>query len=138
MTDIEKAKELLKDDFTCALVKGETVYTSKDKGIAPVLRHLNEGTDLEGFCVADKIVGKAAASLFICAGIKEVYGEVMSVKGMAKLEEYDIPYTYGTQVDKIINRKGDDICPMERTVQDIDDPKEAWKALDEKVRSLRG
>ncbi len=136
MADIEKAKQLLKDDITCVLVKGDTVYTSVKKGIAPIMEFLNEGRDIRGFSVADRIVGKAAASLFICAGIREVYGEVMSVRGMAKLDEYQIPYTFKDKADKIINRKGDDICPMEKTVMDIDDPKEAYLALKEKIKSL--
>ena len=53
------------------------------------------------------------------------------------LEKYNIPYEYKTLVDKIINRTGDDICPMEKTVQDVDDPKIAYELLDAKIKSLR-
>ena len=136
MTDLEKAIGLLTGDLTCVLVKGDTVYTSDKKGIAPLIGFINEGRDLKGFSVADRIVGKAAASLIIHAGIKEAYGEIMSEKGMDKLDEYDIPYSFKTKVPRIINRRGDDICPMEKTVQDIDDPKEAYLALNEKIKSL--
>ncbi|MBQ3419319.1 MAG: DUF1893 domain-containing protein [Erysipelotrichaceae bacterium] len=137
MNNIEKAKELLKDDLTCVLVKDDIVYTSKARGIAPVLNYLNEKVDLNSFSVADRIVGKAAAFLFVNAGIKEVYTEVLSVKGKEILEKYNIPYEYKTLVDKIINRTGDDICPMEKTVQDVDDPKIAYELLDAKIKSLR-
>ena len=134
MKDLQKAVELLTDERTCVLVKDDTVYISEEKGIAPVMYYLNNGIDISGFSVADRIVGKAAASLFVCAGIKEVYGEVMSEKGKAKLEEYGIPCSYGRLVEKIINRRGDDICPMDKTVLNIDDPHEAYKALYDKTK----
>ncbi|MBR0461936.1 MAG: DUF1893 domain-containing protein [Erysipelotrichaceae bacterium] len=136
MTDMEKARELLTDDKTCVLVKDDRIYSSVRKGIAPLMGFLNEGIDIRGFSIADRIVGKAAASLYVLAGIKEAYGEVMSKAGAARLEEYHIPYTYGTLTERIINRKGDDICPMEKTVQDIDDPQDAYEALKEKIKSL--
>ena len=137
MTDLEKAKELLIDNKTCILVKDEMVITSELRGIMPVLNLLDTHTDLEGYSVADRIVGKAAALLFAYAGIKEAYGEVMSVAGMKVLEEFHIPYSYKTKTEKIINRAGDDICPMEKTVIDIDNPEDAYIALKKKVESLR-
>lgn len=136
MNDIEYAKSLLKDDKTCILVKGDVVYLSDKRGIAPLLYFLNNNIDLNGFSIADRIIGKAAALLCIQAGIKEVFGEVMSVKGKEELDKRNIPNSCVTLTEMIINRKGDDICPMEKTVKDIDDPLEAYKALDEKVKSL--
>lgn len=136
MTDLEKAKKLLVDNKTCVLVKDETIITSELKGIMPIISLLNNNTDLKAYSVADRIVGKAAASLFVYAGIKEVYGEVMSEAGMKVLEKYNIPYSYKIKTDKIINRTGDDICPMEKTVIDIDNPNDAYIALKKKVESL--
>ena len=137
MADLEKAKELLVDNKTCVLVKDETIITSELKGIMPIISLLSTNTDLEGYSVADRIVGKAAALLFVYAGIKEAYGEVMSEAGMKVLEDFNIPYSYKIKTDKIINRTGDDICPMEKTVIDIDNPEDAYIALKKKVESLR-
>ena len=134
MEDLKNAIDLLTEDKTCILVKGTNVLISSEKGIAPMINYLNNGIDMKDYSVADKIVGKAAAYLFICAGIKEVYGEVMSTKAMSIFEEYKIPYKYKTKTEKIINRKGDDICPMEKAVQDIDDPVEGYLILKEKVQ----
>lgn len=131
--DLENAIELLVDDKTCVLVKETSVLLSTEKGIAPMINYLNNGIDMKDYSVADKIVGKAAAYLFICAGVKDVYGEVMSTKAMSIFEEYKIPYKYKTKTEKIINRKGDDICPMEKAVQDIDDPVDAYIILKQKV-----
>lgn len=136
MREIDKAKTLLVDSKTCVLVKGEKVLESERKGIAPILFFMNNGVDLNGYVVADRIVGKAAALLFVNAGIKEVYGEVMSESGIIVLKEHNIPYSYKIKTERIINRKGDDICPMEKTVLDIEEPSTAYKALNEKVREL--
>jgi len=102
-----------------------------------MLDWLIEGNALAGFSAADKIVGKAAALLFVHAGIANVYGEVMSEAGLAVLKRHNIPCTYGTLTPYIINRRGDGICPMEETVLQIDDPKQALAALLEKRRQLQ-
>lgn len=133
MIDLDNAKQLLVDNRTCVFVKDTSVFLNEEKGIVPIMGYLNNGEDLKDYSVADRIVGKAAAFLFVCAGIKEVYGEVMSEKAIKVLEEYKIPYEYKTKTDMIINRKGDDICPMEKTVKDINDPVEAYIALKNKT-----
>ena len=98
---------------------------------------LQDGIDLSGYSVADKIVGKAAAMLFVKAGIKEVYAEILSVSGKNFLEEHGINAGYETLAEKIINRTGDDICPMEKTVADIIDPEEGYEAIRNKLKEMR-
>ena len=136
MKDVLKAKELLTDDKTLVFVKGDSVIDSKLSGVKPLIGFLNDGVNLNGYSLADKIVGKAQAMLSVKAGIVEVYAKVMSKAGAKILDKYNISYSYETIVDEIINRKGDDICPMEKTVKDIDDLDEAYKALKEKVLTL--
>lgn len=64
MTDLEKAKSLLKNNITCVLVKDDNVLSSTKTGIAPVMELIENNVNLEGYSVADKIVGKAVAMLF--------------------------------------------------------------------------
>jgi len=134
--DIEKAKELLTTGYTCVLVKGTSIKTSKANGIAPMLCFIDNNEDLEGYSAADKIVGKAAAMLFTKAKVAEVYAEVLSKSGEAYLKQAGIKYSYKTLTDTIINRMGTDICPMEKTVKDIDDIEEAYRALQETYTNL--
>ncbi len=133
MTRLELAKAELKEHSIC--VAGEGVTVSDGRGIAPVLALL-EHDGLRERAVADKIVGKAAALLFVYGGVEAVYAHTLSEGGRAVLEEYGIPYEYGTLTQKIINRAGTDICPMERTVLEISDPHEAYLALKAKVALL--
>ena len=138
MSDIERAKELLKNkSFTCVMCKGETLYTSEKRGVVPVLEKLEQNTELKGFSVADKVIGKAAAMLFHLADISVLYGERMSVPAKEYLEKTGISFSYGMLTDRIINRSGDGLCPMETAVSGIDDPDEGLKAIKNKLIELR-
>lgn len=138
MSDIEKAKKLLSGgNFTCVLCKGDTSYTSTGKGVSPMLTFLENGTELRGFSAADKIVGKAAAMLFVCAGVTEVFAEVMSKAAVNYLNERGITCSYGVLTDKIINRKGDGLCPMELAVIDIEDEKLGFSAIKNRFDEIR-
>lgn len=136
MKDVLKAKELLIDDKTLVFVKGNDIVDSTLSGIKPLINFLNEGKDLSGYSLADKIVGKAQAMLAVRAGIAEIYTKVLSEAGKEILDKYNIPYTYDVLTEQIINRKGTDICPMEKVVQNIDDIEEAYLALKEKVLTI--
>lgn len=136
MKDITKAKTILESGYTCVLVKGEMSFTSKRNGIVPMVKFLNDGIGLEGFSVADKIVGKAVAMLFVLAKVKEVYAEVLSKTAISVLEANGIAYSYKILTDNIINRQGTGLCPMEETVKDIFDCKQAYEKIKVKLASL--
>ena len=66
MNSIERAKETLKNGkYTCVVCSNDIIYTSTQKGVAPMLDFIEKNICLTGFSAADKIVGKAAAMLFI-------------------------------------------------------------------------
>ena len=132
MTDLEIAKANLEGHSIC-LCKDGKIITDDGRGISPMMRFIHEGRDLSGHSVADIIVGKAAAMLFVKAGIAAVYGKVMSTAARDYLQRYQIPSTWDTLTEKIINRKGDDICPMEKTVAGLDDAEEGYQALRAKL-----
>ncbi len=111
---------------------GETVV-SCGRGIAPLIELIESGKNFKGCFAADKIVGKAAALLYAHMGVAEVYAEVLSVAAEKVLLAYGINVSYSVLTDKIINRKGDGICPMEIAVADVNFPEEAFAVLREKT-----
>ena len=135
MTDLDIAKANLKGHSICLCRDGE-IITDDGRGISPMMRFINDGRDLSGYSVADVIVGKAAAMLFVKAGIAEVYGKVISTAGRDHLIRHNIPCSWDTLTENIINRNGDDICPMEKTVAEIIDAEEGYEALKEKLLVL--
>ncbi len=123
---------------TCTVLRGdEVIYSSGFTGIRPVLDIIHSGTDITGCTAVDKIVGKAAALLYVYAGVSCVYAEVMSYEGKRLLKENNIDTHFLNLTEKIINRRGDGICPMEETVLEIDDPSTALTALETKVKELK-
>lgn len=66
--DLEQAKALLEnnEEYTCAACRAGESFASEEHGIHPLMRWLNEGTDLSGASAADRIVGKAAAFCMYC------------------------------------------------------------------------
>ena len=122
MTDIQKAIGILKSsDHTCVVCKGDKEYISDLKGIGPMIEFMKNGCDLKGASVADRIVGRAAAMLFVKAGINEAFSEVISRDAVTLLNAHGINCTWDVITDMIINRKGDGPCPMEKAVNDLGD-----------------
>ncbi|MBQ1307983.1 MAG: DUF1893 domain-containing protein [Erysipelotrichaceae bacterium] len=112
-------------------------YFSYDSGIRPVIDRINEKEDyFKGLEVADKIIGKASAMLLSLSGVKKVHAVVLSQAGKDIFDKYDVEYSFDELTDYIVNRRGDGMCPMEMTVKDIDDLREAYETLKKKTTLL--
>lgn len=135
---ISKAISLITDDkASCVVIRnGQIEELIHASGIAPVMKLYNEGTLKDAFIV-DKIIGKAAAMILTHGEISGCYGVTMSSAAVEWLKDHHVSYEYGSCVSKIINRTGDGICPMEQTVQMLNDEKEAIAALQRKMNELR-
>jgi len=121
----------------CIVIKDDKIIKSgKSRGIGELLSFYDEGI-LSGAFVADKIIGRAAAMIITAAGSAGCHGSLMS-RGAAKyLKEHRIPFSYKTLTEKIINRSGDGICPMEEAVYDITDPFLGIDAVRNKIALLK-
>ena len=136
MTDTEKVKQSLAG-HTIALCKGGDIVTSDKRGIASMLGFIAENRNLAGYSVADLIVGKAAATLFVKAGIAAVHANTLSVAGRGFLQSHGVSVTYDVLTERIFNRDKTDVCPMEKTVENLSDCDTAYVALSEKAEELR-
>lgn len=135
--NLEKAKELLvTEELTCCFTDGERIYKSKDRGVKPLLFYLDEGIDPTGICAADKVIGKAAAFLYVLLGIKCIYADVISEKALEVFKKYSVDISYSTCVPAIRNRTDTGFCPMETAVGSIDEPAQALLAIKEKLKEL--
>lgn len=136
MTDVQLAKENLSGHTICLCKDGECLFSEK-RGIAPMMSFIADGVDLAGYSVADVVVGKAVAMLFVKCGIANVYAKTLSISGKEMLDRHGVVCEYETLTDKIINRAGTDICPMEKTVLHTDDVEEAYLLLKNKLQSIK-
>ena len=138
MTPQEAKNRIGTDGITCILLKeGEEPLVSRVRGVRPILGWIEEGKDLSCYEAYDTIVGRAAALMYVKAGLKSVYGKVLSRGAAAELEKAGIAWEAEESPEYIVNRQGTGMCPMEQTVLGIDDPEKAFFALKEKIASLQ-
>lgn len=135
--NLEKCREILKSgEYTLVLFDGKTLLTDTKRGVKPLLDLLDRETDLSGFSAADKVVGKAAAFLYVLLNVREIYADVISTHALSVLEEHQIPVVYGTLTDKIKNRAGTGFCPMETAVLCEECPEKALEKIRGKAKEL--
>lgn len=138
MTDLERAVALLHEgDHSVVLVRGDDVLVSDDRGVAPLVGWVDSGDDLSGFSAADRVVGRAAALLYVLLGVEAVHGDVMARGAMDVLSAHGITASHGTLAEQIVNRAGTGPCPMEAATAGIDEPSEALRAIKAKQAELR-
>ena len=130
--NIEDLKDiLLKENHTIVIYKSDaSVIVSNDRGVAPLMKLLKEDKlQLRDSMVADKVIGKAAALLMVYAGVKEVFTPTISKPAVEVFENNNVKVLYDKIVDRIINRKGDGLCPMETLCLNVENPEEAFDAI---------
>lgn len=134
--DMEKARQLLAGEVTCAVCRDEQHYTTTRRGVKPLAGWLEQGLDLRGFSAADRVVGRATAFLYILLGVRAVWARVMSAPAAEVLRSAGIEVSCEQEVSGIINRRGDGPCPFEAAVLHITDPAEALAAIRRKMEEM--
>lgn len=155
------ALPLLCGNVTLAVVNGERSQTFCERGVKTLLTILSAPTASDtstppatasapSTCaaqnsppllfnadVADKVVGKAAALMFVLGGVKRVYASVISQSALNVLNTHGVETVYEKLVPYIINRAGNGPCPMEYAVRDTEDPQTAYKILLKATQSAK-
>lgn len=136
MNDLEKAIAILKtSDKTLVLVKGDEVITFEARGVKPLLELIDSGIDYKDYSFADKVIGRASGFLYQILGVRNIYTNIIS-KGALSLLDGHVNIEYLEVVENIINRKGDDICPMEKATTGITNKEEALVAIRKRLEEL--
>ncbi|MEM2102461.1 MAG: DUF1893 domain-containing protein [Candidatus Bathyarchaeia archaeon] len=133
MHDLEIAKhKLQKKDLNLVIVKkGATIFETKSPGISGLLEAIEkfDKENLSGSFVADKVVGRAAALLCVYCEVSAVYAVVFSRGGKDVLENNRVAFEFEDLVPNVLNRQKTDVCPFEKVVANISNPKEAYEKL---------
>ena len=121
MTNLEIVKTRLHEKNASLVVmfengKIEEYYNPRVYDIVSILKE-NENA-LQGATVADKVIGKTAASLLTVSGVKEIYANTISEIAIPVLEQNNIKYEYKNRTEYIINNEGTGMCPMENKFKD--------------------
>ncbi len=127
------------DDCSVAVqLQNNQVVKRVGKSVRPLYDiYLNFKNEMNGAQVADRIIGKAAASLLVDAKIKSVYTFLLSRSAKQLLESNGIETEYATLCEYIENRHGTDLCPMEKLIVDIDDISVCIEKIDWFVKNVQ-
>lgn len=138
MADAELARTTLfsAKGATCAAARNGKTMITHERGVKPLLQWISEGRSFEGWSVADKVVGKAPALLYVQLKPAAVYAIAMSEAARDILLANGIACGCEDLVPFIMNRAGDGQCPMDASVTNIPDPREAERAIRECARQM--
>ena len=137
MCNIDAARQKLLDcGYTCVVMTENYEYTSRDRGVKPLIELLQMQRSVVGAVAADKCVGAGAAHLYVLLGVGTVWANVISAPAVEVLEKNGIKVFYEQCVPYIINRKGDGVCPIEDAVANAKTSEEAYNLIVAKLAKL--
>ncbi len=132
MSDLELAKqEFIAKQLSLVIVnQGAILHKQSATRLLPLLKALSaiQGA-AQGCCVADKVIGRAAAMLLITFGVKAIYTPIMSDGARLLLTQANIELDVDQFVPHILDPSGENLCFMEQMVQTITDPVVGSEAL---------
>jgi hypothetical protein len=131
-TDLNLAKNrLIQKDLSLVIVKDAKVLFETDShGIGDLLKAINQiQNQMKGSSVADRIVGRAAALLFVFSGVTSVFAVTASDGGIEVLKKNSVFCEYESRVTSVLNLKRTDVCPFEKLVAKLSSPEKAYEAL---------
>lgn len=94
-------------------------YQNRIKDIKEILQ--KDKLALKDAIIADKVIGKVAASILTVAGVEAIYADVMSKPAISVLEENKIEFQYHSLTDYVQNNDKTGMCPMENKYKDEKD-----------------
>lgn len=121
MTDLELVKKRLyeKKASLVVLYQDGTCKEYFNKRVIDIKEILLQNKSaLKNAVIADKVIGKLAASLLAYSGVKEIYADTISSYAIPVLKKYNVKYTYNIKTEYIQNNDKTGMCPMENKYKD--------------------
>ena len=137
--EFAEARKLIREKKAeCVMIRGKELDVKRGRGVMPLLEfHDRQPNVMKGAVIVDKVIGRAAAAVAISGGARAVHGEIMSEDGKAYLEKYGIATNHGLLVPRILNADRSGLCPLEKSVEGIDDPERALAALRKRIAAFK-
>ena len=124
-------------NYSCVIHNG-TTRTFSQKGVLDLYTLLkNEPSFLEGAAVADRVVGKAAATLLMIGKVKTVYADVISRTALTLLQGEGIETNCGMAVPFIENRSKTDWCPLEKICYEEDSAEKILELIETFINAMK-
>lgn len=126
---LAEMKGHLEKDATLVVAREGVIRVITDgHGIADTLELLDDGKFYKA-TVCDKVVGRAAAAVFIAGRAKKVWAKVMGEDALALLKKHGVDASAEKMVKGVLNKDLSDRCPLEKAADGTDDPKQIVKQV---------
>ena len=135
---METIKEILKTEGCSCVIKNKNENRKfHRKGVIDAFELLkNEPAFLKGAYVADKIIGKGAATIFVLGGISSLYTNIISEKALEVFSQNGIQVEYDILVPNIINRDKTGFCPVETLCAEENDLERNLSKIDRFIKKM--
>ena len=122
--------QLHRGNFSCVIRKGGVVREFSRRGVVDLYELLvRDAAFLHGSDLADKVIGKGAAALMVKGGVDRVYTDVISTPAVALLEKHGVKVSFKETTDRIINRQGNGLCPVETLCINLQSVNEMYEVI---------
>jgi len=110
----------LENNSLVVIKDGSIIFKSDKDRLRPIIICINQNKEkMINSIVIDKIVGLAAAKLFVFAKVKEIYALVASKSAENYLKNKKIRFQTKEIINNILNDNKSDICPMEKLAENL-------------------
>lgn len=131
----KEAENMLIDKLnnsSLVVYKDGNVQEFQQPGVEPILIYL-EDKDFKGTQVFDRVVGRAAAFLYVYGNADYVYANTISKPAIEIFKKNNIKYEAKNIVDEIQNKDKTDLCPFEKLTKNVENPAQAYGLIYKKV-----
>lgn len=123
--------------ITCFVLKEDDIlFTSKARGVKPLMDFYKEQGRVDGVYVVDRIMGKGAILLAILIGAKTAETPIISEPALELAQRHHFNVKYDKIVPHIINRAGDGQCPIESSLEGITDIEQGFETIKTTLKQL--
>lgn len=137
---MEKIIQLLHEgDYSCVIANDTEVRTFTRRGVADLYDLFYQDPEfMKGASIADKVIGKGAATLMVLGGITNVYADIISQSALAVLQNDKVTVVYAQLVPLIQNRDKSGRCPLETLCDSSDSVEKLLPIIDGFIAKIRG
>ena len=127
----EARRLITSGEAECVVITADRrLVAERGRGVSPLLElYDGHAAEMKGSTVVDKVIGRAAAAICVVGNAKKLHALLIGADALTLLKAHGVEAAAEKTVPKILNRDLSDSCPMEQTVEGIDDPAEMVKAL---------
>lgn len=114
------------------VLNNDSLSIHTERGVKDLVQLLRDEPErLHGAQVADKIIGRAAASLMVAGGVSEVHTNLISTPALQLLRNAGIPVSFDEEVPQILNRDKSGQCPIDSRLNEAESIEECVEILNQ-------